>query len=121
MRARRHQNRCRWPDLRPGDGSAVRRADSSRHRDAAGRCTLLVLVALMARRGSLTALLCLLGILAFMTYNYVIFGFSIHFGPLFLVWGRRSRPVDLHSRRRTGERGHVGDQASVRRPADDWD
>jgi hypothetical protein len=47
---------------------------------------LLALLALGVRRGSLAAFLCLPGILAFTTYNYVIYAFSIHFGPLFLVW-----------------------------------
>ncbi len=54
--------------------------------------TLLVVVPLLAfllrqaRRGSLAAFLCLPGVLAFTSYNYVIYTFSIHFGPLFLVW-----------------------------------
>jgi hypothetical protein len=30
--------------------------------------------------------LCLIGFLAFTAYNYAIYSFSIHFGPLFLVW-----------------------------------
>lgn len=47
---------------------------------------LLAWLALKARRGSLAALLCVPGVLAFTTYNYVIYAFSIHFGPLFLVW-----------------------------------
>ena len=47
---------------------------------------LLGLLSLRARRGSLAALLCVPGILAFTTYNYAIYAFSIHFGPLFLVW-----------------------------------
>ncbi|PZS35765.1 MAG: hypothetical protein DLM58_03135 [Pseudonocardiales bacterium] len=47
---------------------------------------VLALSALRARRGSMAALLCLPGILAFTTYNYVIYAFSIRFGPLFLVW-----------------------------------
>jgi hypothetical protein len=47
---------------------------------------LLALLATWARRGSLRAFLSLLGCLAFTVYNYVIYAFSIHFGPLFLVW-----------------------------------
>jgi hypothetical protein len=48
--------------------------------------TLLVLLAFRARRGSLRAFLCLPGALAFAAYNYAIYAFSVHFGPLFLVW-----------------------------------
>jgi hypothetical protein len=47
---------------------------------------LLVVLGLRARRGSLSAFVCLVGCLAFTAYNYVIYAFSIHFGPLFLVW-----------------------------------
>lgn len=47
---------------------------------------LLAFLSLRARGGSLPAFLCLPGVLAFTTYNYLIFAFSIHFGPLFLVW-----------------------------------
>lgn len=47
---------------------------------------LLALLALRARRGSVCALLALPGVLAFAVYNYAIYAFSIHFGPLFLVW-----------------------------------
>jgi hypothetical protein len=47
---------------------------------------LLALLAVSARRGSLPAFLCLPGCLAFTAYNYAIYAFSIHFGPLFLVW-----------------------------------
>lgn len=47
---------------------------------------LLMLLAAAARRGSLRAYLALLGALAFTVYNYAIYAFSIHFGPLFLVW-----------------------------------
>jgi hypothetical protein len=39
-----------------------------------------------ASRGSLRSWLCLIGFLAFTAYNYAIYAFSIHFGPLFLVW-----------------------------------
>jgi hypothetical protein len=47
---------------------------------------LLAFLAVSARRGSLRAFLCLLGCLAFTAYNYAIYAFSIHFGPLFLIW-----------------------------------
>jgi hypothetical protein len=47
---------------------------------------LLALLAVLARRGSLPAFLCLPGCLAFTVYNYAIYAVSIHFGPLFLVW-----------------------------------
>ena len=47
---------------------------------------LLAFLAVSARRGSLSAFLCLPGLLAFTVYNYAIYAFSIHFGPLFLVW-----------------------------------
>jgi hypothetical protein len=43
-------------------------------------------LALFARRGSLPAYLAWLGTLAFTVYNYVIYAFSIHVGPLFLAW-----------------------------------
>jgi hypothetical protein len=46
---------------------------------------LLVLAAL-ALRGSLRAYLLWLGVLTFTVYNYVIYTFSIPFGPLFLLW-----------------------------------
>jgi hypothetical protein len=44
------------------------------------------LLALGLRRGSLAAFLCWPGVLAFTTYNYVIYAFSVHFGALFLMW-----------------------------------
>lgn len=47
---------------------------------------LLVALGVWAWRGSLRAYLGLLGCLAFTAYNYVIYAFSVHFGPLFLVW-----------------------------------
>lgn len=47
---------------------------------------LTVVLALLARRGSLAARLCLPGLLVFTAYNYMIYAFSIHFGPLFLLW-----------------------------------
>lgn len=47
---------------------------------------LMVLLAAAARRGSVASALCLVGFLAFTAYNYAIYAFSIHFGPLFLLW-----------------------------------
>lgn len=47
---------------------------------------LLLALAVGASRGSLGSWLCLLGGLSFTTYNYAIYAFSVHFGPLFLVW-----------------------------------
>jgi hypothetical protein len=46
----------------------------------------LLLCAVLALRGSLRAYLLWLGVLIFTVYNYVIYTFSIPFGPLFLVW-----------------------------------
>jgi hypothetical protein len=45
-----------------------------------------LILAVLALRGSLRAYLCWLGILTFTVYNYVIYTFSIPFGPLFLLW-----------------------------------
>ena len=45
-----------------------------------------VVLGILAFHGSLRSWLCLLGFLAFTAYNYAIYAFSIHFGPLFLVW-----------------------------------
>jgi hypothetical protein len=47
---------------------------------------LTVILAVRASQGSRRSLLCLIGFLAFTAYNYAIYTFSIHFGPLFLVW-----------------------------------
>jgi hypothetical protein len=47
---------------------------------------VIVVSALLARRGSLTAWLVWLGAMAFTVYNYVIYTLSIHAGPLFLAW-----------------------------------
>ncbi len=47
---------------------------------------LLLVLAVRAYRGSLRSWLCWLGCLSFTVYNYAIYAFSIHFGPLFLVW-----------------------------------
>ncbi|MGH7490179.1 MAG: hypothetical protein ACREMY_31920, partial [bacterium] len=46
----------------------------------------LFVLALFAMRGSIRACLLWLGVLTFTVYNYVIYTFSIPFGPLFLVW-----------------------------------
>ena len=45
-----------------------------------------LILAILALRGSLRARLLWLGILSFTVYNYVIYTFSIPFGPLFLLW-----------------------------------
>ena len=47
---------------------------------------LLVILAALARRGSLMSWLTLTGFLGFTVYNYSIYAFSLQFGPLFLVW-----------------------------------
>jgi hypothetical protein len=46
----------------------------------------MIILAALALRGSLRAYLLWLGVLAFTVYNYVIYTFSILFGPLFLLW-----------------------------------
>lgn len=46
----------------------------------------LLILAALALRGSLRAFLLWLGVLTFTVYNYVIYTFSIPFGPLFLLW-----------------------------------
>jgi hypothetical protein len=46
----------------------------------------LLILAVLALRGSLRAYLLWLGVLTFTVYNYVIYTFSIPFGPLFLLW-----------------------------------
>ena len=47
---------------------------------------LWLILAVLALRGSLRSYLLWLGVLAFTIYNYVIYTFSIPFGPLFLLW-----------------------------------
>lgn len=47
---------------------------------------LWLVCAILALRGSLRAYLVWLGVLLFTAYNYVIYTFSIPFGPLFLLW-----------------------------------
>lgn len=46
----------------------------------------MIILAVLALRGSTRAYLLWLGVLTFTVYNYVIYTFSIPFGPLFLVW-----------------------------------
>lgn len=47
---------------------------------------LLIVVTVLGRRDSRVAVLIKVGVLAFLVYNYAIYCFSIHFGPLFPVW-----------------------------------
>jgi hypothetical protein len=47
---------------------------------------LWLVLAALALRGSLRAYLVWLGVLTFTVYNYVIYTFSVPFGPLFLLW-----------------------------------
>jgi hypothetical protein len=47
---------------------------------------LIVISAIAVHRGSVPAYPVWLGALTFTVYNYVIYTFAIHFGPLFLVW-----------------------------------
>jgi len=46
----------------------------------------LIVFSVLALRGSLRAYLLCLGVLTFTVYNYVIYTFSVPFGPLFLLW-----------------------------------
>lgn len=46
----------------------------------------VIITAMMAARGSLRAPLVWLGLLAFTSYNYVIYTMSVHVGPLYLLW-----------------------------------
>ena len=45
-----------------------------------------LILTILALRGSLRAYLLWLGVLIFTVYNYVIYTFSVPFGPLFLLW-----------------------------------
>jgi hypothetical protein len=45
-----------------------------------------LILAILALLGSLRAYLLWLGVLTFTLYNYVIYSFSVPFGPLFLLW-----------------------------------
>jgi hypothetical protein len=47
---------------------------------------LLLVLGWRAYRGHLAAYLCWLGCVGFTVYNYAIYAFAIHFGPLFLIW-----------------------------------
>ncbi len=47
---------------------------------------LWLILAVLALRGSLRAYLLWLGVLTFTVYNYVIYTFSVPFGPLILLW-----------------------------------
>ncbi len=47
---------------------------------------LTLVLAMRALSGSVSAYLLWLGVLGFTVYNYVIYAFSIQFGPLFLLW-----------------------------------
>ena len=47
---------------------------------------LTVVLGRAAARGSVRAFTCWVGCVAFTVYSYAIYTFSIHFGPLFLVW-----------------------------------
>jgi len=62
----------------PGAGSG--------HRQSDGAAPGLLILAVLAMRGSLRAYLLWLGVLTFTVYNYVIYAFSIPFGPMFLLW-----------------------------------
>jgi hypothetical protein len=46
----------------------------------------MLVLALLALRGSLCSYLIWLGVVTFTVYNYVIYVFAIPFGPLFLLW-----------------------------------
>ena len=48
--------------------------------------TALLLLARSASRGSLRAVLCCAGVIAYGIYAYAIYAFTIHFGPLFLAY-----------------------------------
>lgn len=45
-----------------------------------------LILSILALRGSFRAYLLWLGVLIFTVYNYVIYTFSVTFGPLFLLW-----------------------------------
>jgi len=64
-------------------------ADAATAQDLVGLIVvapLLVGLAVGASRDALHPWLCWLGCLGFTAYNYAIYAFSIHFGPLFLLW-----------------------------------
>ncbi|WP_327004395.1 hypothetical protein OHA72_56745 [Dactylosporangium sp. NBC_01737] len=75
-------------DLIYGGETAVL-ADAAMAQDAVNLvllAPLLVLLGTAAVRGSPGAYLVWLGCLWFAVYNYAIYAFSVHFGPLFLLW-----------------------------------
>jgi hypothetical protein len=64
-------------------------ADTATAQDAVNLAVvvpLIVVLGVRASQGSVRAYVCWLGCLAFTVYNYAIYAFSIHFGPLFLPW-----------------------------------
>src|SRR3954469_3035584 len=64
-------------------------SDAATAQDLVGLIVVAPLVLTLtyaASRGSLRSWLCLLGYLSFTAYNYAIYAFSVHFGPLFLLW-----------------------------------
>src|SRR4051794_25346968 len=64
-------------------------SDAATAQDLVGLIVVAPLVLVLtyaASRGSLRSWLCLLGCLSFTAYNYAIYAFSVHFGPLFLLW-----------------------------------
>lgn len=64
-------------------------ADAATAQDLVGLIVvgpLLLVLGVAGARGSLRAWLSWLGLLSFTVYNYAIYAFSVHFGPLFLVW-----------------------------------
>jgi hypothetical protein len=76
------------PDRLYGDETTVLQ-DSATAQDLVGLVVvapLLLALAWAASRGAMRAWLCLLGCLSFTAYNYAIYAFSVHFGPMFLVW-----------------------------------
>jgi hypothetical protein len=78
-----------WASDSVYDKETVALADASAAQDIVNLVLvtpLLAALAVLASRGSLRAYLCWLGLLAFTVYNYAIYSFSIHFGPLFPVW-----------------------------------
>jgi len=48
--------------------------------------TALLVLAYLARRGSLRAYLAWAGVLGYSVYTYAMYVFDVHFGPLFLLW-----------------------------------
>lgn len=64
-------------------------ADAATAQDLVGLVVvgpLLLILGVVGARGSLRAWLSWLGLVSFTAYNYAIYTFSVHFGPLFLVW-----------------------------------